>query len=321
LLQSDAGYSGAAIFQIETAAGLYCLRGWPQKSLPAKRILGLHRLLKHIYNQGVNQVAVPVQSKAGTTLVTENSQLWQLEPWMPGEADYWYQPNNNRLINAMSALAGWHKAAESFEANLEERDWFSISTAAISPAVTERLQRIQTWNAGKLDVLKSQISQSKPDIWTELGAQIVGHYQLACPNIGEELQAFHHRKLRLQPCLRDVWHDHVLFTGDEVTGIIDASACRTENVATDLSRLIGSLVGDNRAGWQTALQTYQQKQPLTADELQLVQLFDRSATLLSGLTWLDRYFLQGVSIPQPERVLQRLRQILSRLRVLVDGSG
>lgn len=121
-------------------------------------------------------------------------------------------------------------------------------------------------------------------------------------------------RFRLQPCLRDVWHDHILFVGDEVTGIIDPSACRSETVAGDIARLVGSLVGDDRRGWETALTAYQTVCRLSIDERAAVELFDRSGVLLSGMTWVQWIAMEGRPVDDRERVLARMTTILSRLQ-------
>jgi len=85
----------------------------------------------------------------------------------------------------------------------------------------------------------------------------------------------------------------VLFSGDDVTGLIDPNASRSECVAADLARLLGSLIGDDRSAWDAGLASYQAARPLTLNELALVELYDQSAVLLSGMTWLDWHCLQG----------------------------
>ena len=122
----------------------------------------------------------------------------------------------------------------------------------------------------------------------------------------------------LQPCLRDIWHDHVLFTGDIVTGLIDPHAARSDSVATDLARLLGTLVGDDRRGWDSGLAAYQEVRPLSAAELAMIELFDQSGVLLSGMTWLDWHLLQGRVFKNREGVLARLRSIAVRLKNLAS---
>src|SRR5262249_28738628 len=110
-----------------------------------------------------------------------------------------------------------------------------------------------------------------------------------------------------------VWHDHLLFTGDTVTGLIDASACRTENVAGDLARLIGSLIEDNARGWKIALETYRSHHPLSLAEEALIIVLDRSAVLLSSITWLNWLAIERREFPDQDAALDRLRHWHRRL--------
>ena len=139
----------------------------------------------------------------------------------------------------------------------------------------------------------------------------------AMPATIDQLQAMQRQTFRLQPCLRDVWHDHVLFVEDTVTGLIDPGACRTEHVCTDLARLLGSLVGDDTERWRQAVATYCQFRSLDDNELHLLAVLDRSAVVLSPLSWLQRRYIMHAAFDR-NRVLPRLTGQLDRLRRIAD---
>ena len=315
-LEATGGFSGAVIVRVETEIGDYCLRGWPLNSLPRNRILGLHRLLYSVFQQGVTQVSVPVSAQSGSTLVVVQDRFWQLEPWMPGKANFHDNPSDTRLVETMACLARWHRAASLFSPRPEEREWFFCNSNARSPAVIERLEMIREWSEGKSLLLKQAMSRSAHSPFREVADEIVPRFDRLAPSVTRQMQAASQVPFELQPCLRDLWHDHVLFRGDEVTGLIDASACRGENVAADLSRLLGSFVGDDRSKWDFALQEYARHRALSVDEEELVVVLDRSGVLLSGMTWMDRHFLQEKHFGNESAVLARLETIFKRLEFL-----
>ena len=92
---------------------------------------------------------------------------------------------------------------------------------------------------------------------------IVAGFQRSAKSMTVELRTAQRLRVPVQPCLRDVWHDHVLFINDAVSGIVDPAAARTDTVAADISRLVGSLVGDDPHGWTVALEAYQSVRSLS----------------------------------------------------------
>ncbi len=305
------GFSGAEVLRIEAPAGEFALRAWPAGGMEAERIRGLHRLLAHVASEGLTQVAVPVASSDGRTLVEVDGRLWQLEPWMPGVADFFDESSEVRLREAMTVLARWHLAAARFEPSESEGQWFRTCEAEPSPAVRERLTLLRQWHAN-MPRLKDRLRTLSRDDFTHLAEGVLAQFDRLAARITAELETAAPMRYRLQPCLRDVWHDHLLFTGERLTGLIDPSACRAENPAADLARLLGSLIQDDMQRWDVALLAYQTIRPLTIDELGLIPILDRSGVLLSALTWLGRRYLEGGPVDQ--RVGERLRGFLARLR-------
>ncbi len=312
-LGTSAGFSGAHIARLETAQGSFCLRGWPVGSLPQERILGLHRLLSHVFRAGHLEVPVPVPAVNGETLVTWNSRYWQVEPWMPGQADFWSHPSPIRLRDAMSRLALFHQITRDYTDSGSARNWFYHADQTHSPAVLERLAYLNEWKHTKILRFREALATEIPSELREVGQEFAARFERVANLLGMKLEMLSRVKFPLQPCLRDLWHDHVLFTDEKVTGLIDASACRTDNVATDLSRLLGSLLRDDRAAWDLALREYEQHRPLQAHEKALLEGLDQSGVFLSGLAWMDRLVLQRERVSQLANVLMRLDLIRQRL--------
>ena len=318
-LGNRGGFSGAGIWRVVTEAGDFALRRWPKPGLPRDRILGLHLLLEHLRLSGLSFVAVPLQTSNGTSLPQHVLHDWQLEPWLPGLADFRANPSPDRLRAAMIALAQWHLAASRFVPAADSAEWFTSHANSPVPAVSERLTILDRADVGQTGRIEASISQSPDSAIRNLSRRILDLFKRGRSRVADELRIVRNVTVRLQPCLRDVWHDHVLFVGEKVTGLIDPSACRTESVASDLSRLIGSLVQDDRAAWDVALAEYQRHRPLTKDELALVALLDRSGVLLSGWTWLEWLHLERRPFAAAAAVEGRLKVIVERMRKLVDG--
>jgi len=312
LVAVSGGFSGAAVWRVEAETGTFALRRWPIGGLPDERILGLHALLAHVKANGVEPVAVPVRNTQGTTLTRSGGGRWQVEPWLPGVADFHAAPNDARLVAVMQSLAAWHRAARTFVPPADARDWFAGNQGPCS-SVLRRLSLCRQW-PDQLQRLRPATERDE----SQFGALAERISRLAVdqlPRMQRELSGFTDVAVSLQPCLRDIWHDHVLFDRDEVTGLIDASAASTASVATDLARLLGSLLGDETMRWKAAIEHYDRLRPLSAVEQSLIVTLDRAAVVLSPLTWLRRRYVEATPIDEAV-VVARLEQLLVRLEHL-----
>jgi homoserine kinase type II len=162
-----------------------------------------------------------------------------------------------------------------------------------------------------------------PAPWPELevrARRILGLFHEVAPWVLARINRVSNLPVHVQPVIRDIWHDHVLFTGDEVTGVIDFGAMQNDCVSTDIARLLGSLVGDDADGWKRGLDAYQHGRSLTPDEESLVRVFDASTVLLSGMNWLQWIYVEERGFDQRATILARLDVTIGRLQGLA-GEG
>jgi homoserine kinase type II len=116
---------------------------------------------------------------------------------------------------------------------------------------------------------------------------------------------------RLQPCLRDIWHDHVLFEGEQLTGLIDYAAVGLDTPATDLARLLGSLVEDDPEQWRLAIAAYRERAPLSAEEEELARKLERTGVVVAVFHWVQK--LTAASGPARPEVVARLDRLVDRI--------
>jgi homoserine kinase type II len=307
-LASAGGFSGARFWRLDTPRATLCLRRWPTEYPGDERLAFIHAVLGLVHHRGFTKIPVPIRALDGNSFVSLSGYLWELTPWLPGRADYLPERNPRKLAAAMQALAGWHLAAADFPSN--------DRSAAPSPGIEARLQQIERLRDGGFDQLVRAVGGLRANDHNSaelvrLAVKLFALYPRVEASIRPKLLAAKSIRVPLQPCIRDVWHDHVLFDGEQVSGLIDFGALKVESVAGDVARLLDSMSGDDLAAWQSGLAAYQAIRPLSSGEMSLVSAFDESLALLSGMNWLDWIYGSG-------RIFDDLTQVVSRLRTVVD---
>lgn len=316
---SSTGFSGARLWRVEHDGRQFALREWPASAGPASRLREIHELQLHVAANGLPTPA-PASTHHGVTLLNVDGAWWELATWMPGVADYWREPRPAKLAAAMQILARVHRSAAEFVSSSGRGG----RLAGVSPAIVHRHDRTQSLLSGGLVELHAAVQHSAPMAERPLAAEVLSLVERSLPSVAASLTAWKTTSLPTQWRLRDVWHDHVLFTGDSVTGVIDFGAADVDWPAGDVARLLGSLVLDDPAGWQQGLAAYESVHSLNAEERLAVRVFDASGVVLSTANWLHWLYAAAPTTPpawRRERAVDRLRQFTARLRVQAGKRG
>ena len=316
------GFSGARVYRVTGDHSPWCLKALPLTDVDLCRQRGLQRLLRHLATGGLTFIASPRTTAGGEPFLIEHNWLWQCEPWLSGEADRSPRVEHQRVKAAFQTLARWHERARHFVPEPGEAVWFRSHPAEPSPAARERATLLRQTVATELQALRGQALQHLPTNLHPAVEIVLGEIQRCGAAVAQELERWSARLLPIQPCLRDIWREHVLFEGDEVSGIIDPQAARCDSPALDLARLLGSLCGSRREAWTTALDAYHAVRPLAPMEEALIPALDRSGCLLAGLHWIKRLLPDGGTAETPVRAgCDRLWHFAERLASGPVGAG
>jgi homoserine kinase type II len=299
LLGNHGGFSGARLWRADTAAGRFCLRVWPAHET-LDRVRYRHHLMRHARRQGLPFVPAVFDSIEGVSAIHEAERCWELTEWLDGQADFAQLPTAARLQAACTALARLHRAWEDL-----------AESSAPCPAVRRRLDFLRDWHALVDSGWRPQPNAADPlRPLVERAWRILPH---RLDEVSRRLASWATTARPVQPCLCDLWHDHLLFEGNRLTGLIDYGAAKPDHVSIDLARMLGSLVGDDPDGWALGLHAYHQIRPLTAEDEELAHVLDQTGTVVGIANWLRWLYHDGRTRDDRSAIHTRLEGLIRRI--------
>ena len=301
-LGNHGGFSGACLWRVEAEGLTCCLRAWPAGDPSPERLHWIHDLMAVARARGLECIPEIYRTSEKTSWIENGGRLWELSSWMPGRADFHERPSRARLEACCRALARVHCAWADRGVN-----------AAPCAGIQRRLERAHQWRslvtsgwvpAFAASELK-QVRSSAERAWSLL--------QIWADRVPALLTPWANRNFPLQPCLCDMWHDHVLFTGDLVRGFIDFGGVKIDHVSVDLARLLGSMVGDDRAVFDLGLESYARIRPLSDEQRALARLLDITGVLIGIENWLRWLYAERKSLDDADAASKRLQALVERV--------
>jgi Ser/Thr protein kinase RdoA (MazF antagonist) len=297
-LGNAGGLSGSRLWRYRSGRGCLIARAWPEDGPPRLAIEQIHRWLVETSDLGF--VPVPLAALDGRTLQEHGGRLWEVAPCLDGKAAP-IPPSTIALGAGFAALAAFHQRLRTGR------------TLGPSPGLQRRLHEVETLLGGGFSTL-GRAGSARPNDpcwgpaqrWLELARR-------TAPRLLEPLRRSSARVVALQPCLRDVRPDHLLFQGDRLTGLVDFGAMAVESVAADLARLLTEWIGPDRVRRAEALKAYAAIRPLGEAETALIDAFDASAALLGAGHWVRWHFVEGRSFDEPGAVERGIARGLERV--------
>jgi Ser/Thr protein kinase RdoA (MazF antagonist) len=310
-----AGFSGCSLWKVSTTQGPLCLKCWPADNPPPARLPWIHTVINHARQQGLAFLPEFFTTREGLSTCAADGCTWELMTWLPGVADYWSQPSPQRLTAAFRALARFHQATFTRRLDLWSDPHYESdqrSNLQPAPAIVERLARLQELIDVGIEPIGLAVRQRRIPLIDDVAQQWLASRRLPPIDMLPRLMAAARQQYVMQPAIRDLWHDHVLFSGGEVTGFIDFGALRLDTPLVDLARLIGSLAGDDPMQRSLAIDSYAEIRQLSAADIALIDLLDQSGAWIAGWNWLDWLYREGREFPSLPAVRERLEHLLSR---------
>jgi len=298
-LGNAGGLSGSRLWRFPAGPGLLLARAWPVDGPPRPLREAVHDWLRDAGRLGF--VPVPIPGLDGRSLYEQGGRLWEVTPWMPGRADPSRPADSARLAAGFAGLAAFHQALA------------GRRTGGASPGLSTRLREVEAWAGGDFLALERSLGRQPADPLLEPATRWLAAARPAAAGLRDALRAALGMRVDRQPCLRDVRPEHLLFTGDRLTGLVDFGAMGLETVAADLARLLAEWVGDDPARRASALAAYHAVRPLDPAETALIEVFERSGAVLGGGHWLRWRFLEGRAFDDPSAVPLGLDRALARL--------
>jgi homoserine kinase type II len=288
--RAPGGFSGARVWRGRDAAGTarLALKAWPRAT--AARLPRVHEWMR----RAAHLPFVPeVLRGEGGGLVIEGDDVWDCCRWVPGAP--LAHPTEAEVARACEAVARLHGA------------WAGESHRGPAPGVRNRLAILRE-NADLLRAGPGALPPVSPllDPLLRRAVEVVAR---AAPHAARALEVWADVPLALQPCVRDLRADHVLFDGGAVRGVIDFGAAAVDHPAVDLARLLG----DYGAHIDAGLAEYRAARPGFETPNELVALLTHTGLLGSALGWVVRLAVRRERAGSPDAVAARVESLLEKI--------
>lgn len=307
-LGGGGGLSGSRLWRYGSGLGPLLARCWPIDGPPRATLEEIHGWIAEAGRLGF--VPVPLAGLDGRSLQERAGRLWEVAPWMPGVAEPSPPGSAGRVRSAFAALAAFHQRLA------------RSHSRGPSPGLQARARELGWLVGGGFRELEGVLSRCPDDPVQPPALRWLALARDSGPRLLEPLTRAAGRVVDRQPCLRDVRPDHILFSGDAVTGLIDFGAMGVDTVAADLARLLSEWIGHAPALRAAALDAYSGVRPIDPAETALIDAFERSSAVLGAGHWVCWHFLEGRPFNDPLAVARGIQKGLERLEGIRDqGSG
>ncbi len=302
------GFSGSAVHMVEHLATgrKYVLKRFPE-SASDERCSWVHALMRHL-----RAVGIEVVPEVMNIVADGGGGRWELVAFMPGHATE--RPTAGQAASALEVLARLHIAAVGMAGG---------PARGPSPGVIRRREQARQLLAFPWRQRRAAMGMNADAaVVAQLDEAIEVFDRVGGRRVLERVAAAEGEPLALQPVLRDVWSDHVLFAdgGERVSGFIDYHAAGIDSPATDLARLLGSwsLAGDCREpalvdAWRDAIEAYERVRPLAPAERRLVPWLHATGVLFGLDNWFRWTLEQQRTFPDVGRVHERIGRLVVAL--------
>ena len=286
------GFSGASVWKVTTRDRAYALKLWPIGQPAYFDLPTIHRLMQQARQAGLSCIPEVHRTRHGDTVFLHNGVQWDVSTWQPGLPEV--QPSEEHLKLAMNLLTRLHAL---WRANNERR--FDIC-----PAVTLQHRRLLSWTDDELEQLRQQTPA------TGIYREAVLLFDQYRSQTIKRLEPWLTIRVSLHPCLGDIWSEHILFDGNQITGLIDFGGMRYDHPAQDLARLLGSYTQGDALRRQLALAQYA---PATPEREPLTFLLDDCGAIVGLGNWLRWLRIEKRRFDDQARAIARLESLLNRL--------
>jgi Ser/Thr protein kinase RdoA (MazF antagonist) len=305
------GFSGARIWKVVAGGAPFlaplCLKRWPESHPPPARLPWIHQVLHRARERGIGFVPQIHLTNARQSSCEFAGTTWELMSWLPGDVETSRTPSPQRVAAAFRALAAFHQVTADVQSG-------QVTASQTAPAIADRVSRWREFAGGDIEQIQQAFQSRRIPLIDDLASQWIARQRKLPIRIASQLVDAAKLSLPLQPAIRDLWRDHVLFEGITVTGFIDFGAMRFDTPLTDIARLIGSLAGDDAGLRKIAVDAYSAVMPLSAADGELIDLLDHSGSLIAGWNWLQWLYVEGRQFPSLSAVASRMTELLARCR-------